>query len=63
MTVNQAIKAQTECILSDYNRQLFNVYGIYAFFEDSVNDDIFRRVIEANGYEEGDRIEAFGSNL
>ncbi|GEM_PF-584387 len=60
MTVNQAIKAQTECILSDYNRQLFNVYGIYAFFEDSVNDDIFRRVIEANGYEEGDRIEAFG---
>ena len=31
LSVNVALKNQIETILSDYNRQLYSVYGIYAF--------------------------------
>ena len=49
LSVNTALKTQIDTILSDYNRQLFDVYGIYAFTLDSVDDECFRKALEING--------------
>ena len=49
LSVNTALKTQVDTILSDYNRQLFDVYGIYAFTLDSVDDECFMKALEING--------------
>lgn len=51
MSVNEALRIQVETILCDYNRQLFNVYGIYAFSIDGVDGECFRKALEINGLE------------
>ena len=61
LAVNRALKAQVECILADYNRQLFNVYGIYAYTLDGVDDEVFNAVLAANGYEGGGELTVYGS--
>ena len=60
LAVNRALKAEAECILADYNRQLFDVYGIYAFSLNDVDDEIFNRVLEANGYSGGNELTVYG---
>ena len=49
LSVNTALKTQIETILADYNRQLFDVYGIYAFTLDDVDDECFYKALEING--------------
>lgn len=49
LSVNTALKTQVDTILSDYNRQLFDVYGIYAFSLDEVDDECFNKALEING--------------
>ena len=49
LSVNTALKTQIDTILSDYNRQLFDVYGIYAFALDEVDDECFTKALEING--------------
>ena len=49
LSVNTALKTQVDTILSDYNRQLFDVYGIYAFTLDEVDDECFYKALEMNG--------------
>ena len=49
LSVNQALKTQIDTILCDYNRQLFDVYGIYAFTLDEVDDECFYKALEMNG--------------
>ena len=49
LSVNTALKTQIDTILSDYNRQLFDVYGIYAFTLDGVDDECFNKALEING--------------
>ena len=49
LSVNTALKTQIDTILSDYNRQLFDVYGIYAFSLDEVDDECFNKALEING--------------
>ena len=49
LSVNTALKTQIDTILSDYNRQLFDVYGIYAFALDGVDDECFNKALEING--------------
>ena len=49
LSVNTALKTQIDTILSDYNRQLFDVYGIYAFTMDQIDDDCFNKALEING--------------
>ena len=51
--VNNAVDAQIESIMCEYNRQLFDVYGIYAFAMNAVDDDIYRKALLACGYAEG----------
>ena len=51
--VNSAVEAQVESIMCEYNRQLFDVYGVYAFTMDAVDDDIYRKALLACGYSEG----------
>lgn len=51
LTVNTALKSQIDTILSDYNRLLFDVYGIYAFNLDVVDDCCFNKALEINGLE------------
>ncbi len=53
ITINRALRLQVEQILASYNEQLFLEYGIYGFFEEDINQDIFRRVIEESGYTYG----------
>ncbi|MBR3247737.1 MAG: hypothetical protein IKG03_05010 [Clostridiales bacterium] len=53
LSVNTALKTQIDTILSDYNRQLFDVYGIYAFSLDEVDDTCFNRALEINGLDAG----------
>ncbi len=59
LTLNEAARSQVECILSEYNRQLLEVYGIYAFSQDSVDDDIFEKALAASGYSTGDTVAVF----
>ncbi len=49
LSVNTALKTQMDTILSDYNRQLFAVYGVYAFSMDSVDNYCFDKALEING--------------
>lgn len=49
LSVNTALKTQIDTILSDYNRQLFDVYGIYAFTLDEIDDECFNKALEING--------------
>ena len=49
LSVNEALKTQIDTILCDYNRQLFDVYGIYAFTLDEVDDECFCKALEING--------------
>ena len=50
--VNNAGDAQVESIMCEYNRQLFDVYGVYAFTKDAVDDDIYSKALLACGYTE-----------
>ena len=47
--VNTALKDQAETILADYNRQLFSVYGIYAFAIEGIDNECFKKALEING--------------
>lgn len=49
LSVNTALKTEIDMILSDYDRQLFSCYGIYAFSMDKVDDECFRKALEING--------------
>ena len=51
LSLNTALKSQVDTILCDYNRLLFDVYGIYAFTLDGVDDYCFRKALEINGLE------------
>lgn len=58
--VNNAVEAQLESILCEYNRQLFDVYGIYAFTINVVDDDVYRKALLACGYTEGPQLDLAG---
>ena len=51
LSVNVALKNQIETILSDYNRQLYSVYGIYAFSIEGIDNECFEKALEINGLE------------
>ena len=51
LNVNEALRIQVETVLSDYNRTLFSVYGIYAFSIDGVDSACFEKALEINGLE------------
>ena len=52
LEVSRALKCEAEAILAGYNRDLFRVYGIYAFGPDKVNDEVFAKVVSANSGDE-----------
>lgn len=54
LAFNRAVQHEVETILADYDRELFRIYGIYAFDINKVDDSIFYKVLDANGIEEGD---------
>ena len=58
--VNSAVDAQVESILCEYNRQLFDVYGIYAFTMNAVDDDIYRKALISCGYDDGPKLDLAG---
>lgn len=58
--VNNAVDAQVESIMCEYNRQLFDVYGVYAFNKTAVDDDVYRKALLACGYEEGPQLDLAG---
>lgn len=49
LSVNTALKNEIETILADYNRQLYSVYGIYAFTMDGIDGECFEKALEING--------------
>lgn len=61
LAVNRALRAEVETILCDYDRQLFNVYGIYAFSMENIDDEIFNKSLEANGYSAGEELTVYGT--
>ena len=58
--VNNAVETQVESILCEYNRQLFDVYGIYAFTINVVDDDVYRKALLNCGYSEGPKLDIGG---
>jgi len=60
LTVNTALKTQIDVILSDYNRQLFACYGVYAFLLEDVDDECFNKALEINGLSAGSTLYAAG---
>ena len=49
LSVNNALKNEIETILADYNRQLYSVYGIYAFAVEGIDGECFEKALEING--------------
>ena len=49
LSVNTALKNEIETVLADYNRQLYSVYGIYAFAIEGVDGECFEKALEING--------------
>ena len=58
--VNNAVDAQIDSIMCEYNRQLFDVYGIYAFTMNAVDDDVYRKALLACGFSEGPELDLGG---
>ena len=58
--VNAAVDAQVESIMCEYNRQLFDVYGIYAFTKNAVDDDVFNKALQTCGYKDGPKLDFGG---
>ena len=56
LEINRALKNQVEIILSDYNRLLFDIYGIYAININSIDMTVFEKTLEVNGYSYGEDI-------
>ncbi len=56
LEINRALKNQVEIILSDYNRLLFDIYGIYAININSIDMTVFNKTLEVNGYSYGEDI-------
>ena len=61
LNVNTALKTEIDMILSDYNRQLFSCYGIYAFSMDKIDDECFRKALEINGLDAKSTLYSSGS--
>ena len=62
MAYTRGVKLQVETYLSDYDRQLFKTYGIYAFDINTVDSDVFNMILEGSGIEEGSEIYVCGVN-
>lgn len=58
--VNNAVDAQVESIMCEYDHQLFDVYGVYAFTKTVVDDDVYRSALLACGYQEGPQLDLAG---
>ena len=62
LAYTRGVKLQVETFLSDYDRQLFKTYGIYAFNIDTIDSDVFTRTLEGSGIESGSDIYVCGVN-
>lgn len=62
LSVNTALKTEIDTILCDYNRQLFDVYGIYAFSIDGIDDECFNKALEINGLNARSTLYVSGKN-
>ncbi len=62
MAYTRAVKLQVETYLSDYDRQLFKTYGIYAFDINTIDSDVFSLVLSGSGITEGSEIYVCGVN-
>ena len=60
MAFDSALRAEVETILAEYDRQLFDTYGIYAVTLNDVDDEVFRKAISTHGYEGDSDIEIYG---
>ena len=62
MAYTRAVKLQVETYLSDYDRQLFKTYGIYAFDINTFDSDVYSLVLSGSGITEGSEIYVCGVN-
>lgn len=60
MAFNSALRAEVETILAEYDRQLFDTYGIYAVTLTDVDDEVFKKAISTHGYTGDSDIEVYG---
>ena len=60
MAFDSALRAEVETILAEYDRQLFDTYGIYAVTLDDVDDEVFQKAISTHGYTGDSDIEIYG---
>ena len=60
MAFSSALRAEVETILAEYDRQLFDTYGLYAVTLDSVDDEVFQKAISTHGYSGNSDIEIYG---
>ena len=60
LVFHRAMMDQVECFLADYDRELFSVYGIYAFSKDSLDCDVYNNVLKAHGIEDDSVITVSG---
>ena len=60
MAFSSALRAEVETILAEYDRQLFDTYGIYAVTLNDVDDEVFQKAISTHGYTGDSDIEVYG---
>ena len=60
MAFSSALRAEVETILAEYDRQLFDTYGIYAVTLDNVDDEVFQKAISTHGYSGDSDIVIYG---
>ena len=60
LAYSSALRAEVETILAEYDRQLFDTYGIYAVTLNDVDDEVFQKAISTHGYTGDSDIEIYG---
>lgn len=60
LAYSSALRAEVETILAEYDRQLFDTYGIYAVTLNDIDDEVFQKAISTHGYTGDSDIEVYG---
>lgn len=60
ISIERALRLQVEAILTKYNEELFDNYGLYGFLIDDVDDYVFKKALNSTGYEYGEDIFIYG---
>ena len=60
LALRRAVELQVDSYLAQYDRQLLKTYGIYAFKVNTIDSNVFEKVMTANNLQDGQLLEICG---